>query len=133
MSQPTLSKSILLVDDAMVFCEAVAMALGREGYRTLIASNGREALDLLPLGVPDLIILDLLMPVLDGPSMLKKVRATAEWKHIPVLILTAVSLTQAKRDVDHLGVSAYLQKGQFSLADLVAKTRQILGEPPAQV
>src|SRR6185312_5265818 len=98
---------------AMVFCEAVAMTLGREGYRTLIASNGREALDLLPLGVPDLIILDLLMPVLDGPSMLKKVLATAQWKDIPVIILTAVSLAQAKKDLEHLGVHSYLQKGQF--------------------
>lgn len=130
--RPTDTKTVLLVDDAMVFCEAVSMWTSREGYRTLIASTGQEALDLLRLGVPDLIILDMLMPVMDGPTFLKTLRGNPAWKQVPVILLTGVAIAHAETEVGHLGVSAFMQKGQFSLADLLAKARSILGtETPA--
>ncbi len=84
---------ILVVEDNKYTQEVVAIYLEREGFDVLTASNGQEALDCLPSFHPNLILLDLLMPVMDGLQFMQILRDDARFKSTPVIIMTAKSLT----------------------------------------
>lgn len=117
-------KRILVVDDMPIFREPIAASLRREGYETVCASNGKEALQEVERQRPDLILLDLAMPVMDGIACLKVLRQNPANKDIPVLILSALSEREAVTEAARLGVQGYLLKSQFSLGDLLARVRE---------
>lgn len=96
---------ILVVDDDPSIRHTVAEVLDDEGYEVLEAGNGREALDLALTVVPRAIILDLNMPVMDGPSFLRAIRARG--LGVPVMILSAVN---AVRAAQKLGANAGMNK-----------------------
>jgi CheY-like chemotaxis protein len=82
-------RSILFVDDDAAGAEPVALYLRRAGYDVTRASNGREALLALTGPNPDLILLDVRMPRMDGLELLAVLRSYLRWQHIPVILLTA--------------------------------------------
>jgi DNA-binding response OmpR family regulator len=83
--------TIAIIEDEPNIVELVKYNLDREGYRTVSAGNGRKGLELVRQELPDLVILDLMMPELDGISVCKQLRADAQTKSIPIIILTAKS------------------------------------------
>jgi two-component system, chemotaxis family, chemotaxis protein CheY len=83
------SKRVLVVDDDDAIRLTVADALQDEGYQVLMATNGREALDQVEAGPPDAIVLDLMMPVLDGWGFLEACRQRRLCEGIPVLVMSA--------------------------------------------
>jgi CheY-like chemotaxis protein len=123
-------KTVLTVDDSRVTRTSLAHALTPWGCRVIEARNGREGVAVAQLARPDLIILDVLMPVLDGPQALAILRHDPICRSIPVVMLTAITGESLVEECSHLGISGYLVKpiAPEVLADLVGR---ILGPPLA--
>jgi CheY-like chemotaxis protein len=100
-------KTILLADDEYAIVEALTALLLDEGYRVVAAANGEEALARLGESMPDLVILDVMMPRLDGREVLRRMRETPAWAQIPVIVMSAAArpLTPAQ-----LGDAVFLRK-----------------------
>jgi len=81
-------KKILIVDDDEMIVDALSFKLKQEGFRVGVALNGQKGLEMVHLEIPDLILLDLNMPVMDGITMLRTLRADALNKNVPVMILS---------------------------------------------
>ena len=123
-------KTVLTVDDSRVTRTSLAHALRPWGCRVLEARNGREGVAVAQLARPDLIILDVLMPVLDGPQALAILRQDPTCRNIPVVMLTAITGESLVEECSHLGISGYLVKpiGADVLAEVVGR---VLGPPLA--
>ena len=85
-----------MVDDDALIRDTLATALGDEGYAVRVAADGRAALDTIGHWRPDVIVLDLMMPVMDGPAFRAAQRATAETAQIPVIVLSAAHEVHAR-------------------------------------
>ncbi len=118
---------ILLVEDTAICREPVAYFLSNSGFKVTCAANGREALAAIQSAPPDLILLDLIMPDMDGLTLLRNLHRRNPPSKIPVLLLTAVSDKKHIMEAAKLGVRGYLLKTRFSLDDLLARARQNLG------
>ena len=105
---------VLVVDDDPGILEMHSRLVEQSGRQTVTARNGREALALIEKQIPDLILLDLIMPEMDGFAMLDKLRATESTRDIPVIILTARLLSDADLERCNRGIAAILGKGLFS-------------------
>jgi two-component system alkaline phosphatase synthesis response regulator PhoP len=117
--------TIVIVEDEANIVELVKYNLDREGYRTLYANDGRKGLELIKKELPDLVILDLMLPELDGLSVCKQLRTDAQTKSIPIIILTAKS-EEADRVLGlEMGADDYVTK-PFSPRELVARVRAVL-------
>lgn len=117
--------TIVIVEDEANIVELVKYNLDREGYRTLYANDGRKGLELIKQELPDLVILDLMLPELDGLSVCKQLRSDAQTKLIPIIILTAKS-EEADRVLGlEMGADDYVTK-PFSPRELVARVRAVL-------
>ena len=97
----------------------MARALNKAGWEVTEAGNGQEALELLSEKIPDLVFLDLLMPVMDGFSFLAEIRANSEFKHIPVIVVTAKDLTPADRHQLSGQVEQVLDKSHYTSDQLL--------------
>lgn len=122
---------ILVVDDVALLRDAIVSALRREGFDVLSADNGRIALRLAHKFRPRLILLDISMPEMDGIACLEALRAEPETAGVPVIMLTDVADRDVVLRAAHLGVRGYLRKSSFSLDDMLAKVRDVIGSPGA--
>ncbi len=114
---------LLIVDDEENLRSMLSAALRHNGFETSTASNGREALEMVADSAPDLIVLDVMMPELDGFEVCRRLRA--DNNNTPVLFLTARDSTEDKVRGLTLGGDDYLQK-PFSLEELVARATAVL-------
>ena len=103
---------ILIVDDAAESCETLAKLLRAAGHTVTCVPNGREALAQVLNQVPDVILLDLLMPEMDGPSFLEVVRSYLRLQSLPVVVLTGLSDSPMIERAQHLKVNSILTKGK---------------------
>src|SRR5262249_16928339 len=101
---------VLLVDDDDVLRRGVRQALAPLGWQVSEAENGQVAFDMLEQARPDVIILDLMMPKIDGFEFLDQLRSRAEWQEIPVLVITAKDLTEDDRNRLNGGVERIIEK-----------------------
>lgn len=118
--------AVLVVDDDPDQCELIAKALRRRGYHVLSALNGWEALLVLDSAYIDLIILDLMMPGMDGATFLKIMRNDVRRQHIPVIAVTALSEGPLANRVRALDVKRVFRKAEYELSDLVDAVQQQL-------
>lgn len=114
---------VLVVDDDPDILEALAEILEVEGFESRRARNGREALEKLGPQTPDLILLDLMMPVMDGWEFAQKLRAIPDFAPPPIIVLSADRNVAAK--AGELGAVAHLSK-PFELEDLLQLVRKTL-------
>lgn len=131
MTAPVQKQTILIVEDEVSMRNVLRDKLTREGFATLEAKNGEEGLKVSLREHPDLILLDIVMPKLDGMTMLKKLRAENEWgESVPVIILTNLTSDneQRMRDVTEVEPTYYLVKTDWKIEDVVVKIRERLGE-----
>ncbi len=117
----------LVVDDEPQAREVLRRGLERAGWRVAEAENGRAALERLAETPPQLILLDLMMPEMDGFEFVAKLREKERWRSIPVLVITAKDLTAEERTRLEGRVSKILQKGSYSREDLLAEIRTLVG------
>ena len=124
--------SILLVDDETAITDNLSPFLNRSGFTVSVASNGEEALRKVSATHPDLLVLDVLMPRLDGREVLRQLRQAGNW--IPILLLTQVGEAGERAMALEEGADDYLNK-PFDPHELVARIRAVLrrarpGQPP---
>ena len=118
--------SVLLVEDDAATREMMARTLEKSAWSVSEAGNGREALDQLAQRKPQLILLDLMMPVMDGFDFLLEMRANAEWQDIPVIVLTAKDLTDEDRRVLSGRVEQIVEKGACAHDQVVGLIHQVI-------
>jgi CheY-like chemotaxis protein len=103
-------KQILIIDDEEDIREVAAMTLEMAGFRVLTAASGREGIQKAAVEQPDAILLDVMMPELDGPATLEALRALDETRHIPVIFLTAKIQPADRCHLADLGAAAVIAK-----------------------
>jgi CheY-like chemotaxis protein len=117
--------TILVIEDDASSRHLIARLLRREGYETLSACNGEQALQMLSFMQPALILLDLMMPVMDGLEFLKILRKNYQWANVPVIVWTAtLSESTSIRQARHLGVKDCFIKSAFTLDQLYTSIRR---------
>jgi DNA-binding response OmpR family regulator len=120
MSQNANGSRILIVEDAPVNIQALTGVLRARGYQISVATNGRQALDVLARVRPDLILLDVMMPEVDGFETCAHIKASQEWRDIPIIFLTAKSDTGDIVRGFELGAVDYVAK-PFHAHELLAR------------
>lgn len=118
-------KKIFIAEDDQHFCELYQMALGIEGYNVLCAYNGKDALEKIPGEVPDLIILDVVMPEMTGLEVCRRLRELPDFALTPIIMLTALATDDDKIKGYNVGADDYLTK-PFPLRVLKAKVRSLI-------
>lgn len=120
-------KKILVVEDDEFLANAYRVKLTKAGFDIRIASDGEVALTLLESFVPDLVLLDLVIPKKDGFAVLEEIRANKKWQNLPVLI--ASNLGQ-KEDIERgmrLGANDFVIKSELSLDEVIKKIHGFVG------
>ena len=122
------TKKIVYVEDELEMIDLVKLILSRKGYEVIGAAGGREGLDIIRDIVPDLVLLDLMMPDIEGWDVYQQIRADEATKHIPVIVVTAKAQNIDKVLGLHIAkVNDYISK-PFSPQDLVASVNKVLEE-----
>lgn len=121
-----MSKKVLIVDDEPNIAISVDFLMRREGFEVLVAHDGEEGLARIRADRPDLVVLDVMMPKLDGFEVCKAVRADPTLAGVRILMLTAKGRAQEITKGLALGAEAYIPK-PFSTRELVAKVKELLG------
>jgi DNA-binding response OmpR family regulator len=119
------SKRILVVDDEMYIVNILDFTLNGEGWEVVSANNGEDALRTLLKFEPDLVILDVMMPRIDGVEVCRAIKAREESAKTPVIMLTAKDGEKDKQDALEAGADLFLTK-PFSPARLIAEIRNLL-------
>ena len=119
-------KKILVVEDEPAIQRALLDKLEEDKFVVLQAKNGQEGLDMAKANHPDLILLDIIMPVMDGITMLKTLRDDEWGKDVPVMLLTNLSEEEKIAEAFGLGSFGYLIKTNWSLADVTKKIKEKL-------
>src|SRR5215831_17771131 len=115
-----MSSRILVVDDTPANIQALAGTLKDKGYQLSVATNGRQALDVLARVQPDLILLDVMMPEMDGFETCRRIKASEAWREIPIIFLTAKTETADIVKGFELGAVDYVAK-PFNDHELLAR------------
>jgi DNA-binding response OmpR family regulator len=129
MSSETKKHSILIIEDEISLRTALRDKFTREGFLALEAKDGEVGLALALKEKPDVLLLDIVMPKMDGVTMLKKLRAENEWsKKVPVLLLTNLGADDERimKQINGDSAACYLVKSNWSMTDLVEKVKETL-------
>src|ERR1700730_2617326 len=122
---------IMVVDDDKEVQEIVTFALRRNGFEVEVASNGQQLQDMLAAHTPDLIILDVMMPGLDGYQIFGNLRKNAKTQHVPVIIMTAHAEDIYQRISIDLGAAVHITK-PFHPLELVGRVQGLLQPIPQE-
>ncbi len=125
-----MAKRVLLADDEPNIVESLRFLLERAGFDVLVATDGREALDTALQEKPDVLVLDLMLPELDGYEVLRQLRANAASASLPVLMLTAKGQRIDRETALKCGADLFITK-PFANADIIAAVKQLADKAPA--
>ncbi len=119
-------QTILVVDDEFGVAEVLEATLADEGYRVLTATDGRGALAILAQSRPDAVLLDYMMPVMDGVAMLRTIQADPALRHVPVVMMSALPEVSIRSQVE--GYAGFLRK-PFKIKALLTLMSKVLSPP----
>jgi len=122
------NKKILLVEDDIVLLNVLRDKLSGEGFEVLSAGNGKDGLDLALKFHPNLVMVDVLMPIMDGMEMTTKLREDKWGKDVSVIVLTNLNNEKNVADFLEKGAYDYLVKANWSLEEVVKRVKEKLGE-----
>ena len=125
MSDDTNRTKVLVIEDEFAIAKLVRYVLENSGFEVSLAHEGKEALDLIINEPPDIIILDLMLPVMSGFEVLEHMESNGQLKTIPVIVLTCRGQEEDKVKAMHLGASEFMTK-PFSPSGLVAVINSVL-------
>jgi DNA-binding response OmpR family regulator len=120
-------KRILVIDDEVEIVKAIQIRLEQAGYETLVAHDGMEGLEKARKEKPDLIILDLMLPKMDGYKLCALLKRDKKYNHIPIMMLTAHDREMYKKMGMEMGADAYITK-PFQYEMVLAKMKELLEE-----
>jgi len=116
---------VLIIEDDPALRELERRTLEKAGWTVFEAEHGHKALEMLSQAIPDLILLDLMLPGMDGFEVLDRLHADPRWKNIPVAVITAKDLTSAERETLNARVAQVLQKGNYSQESLLGAVKEL--------
>jgi len=120
------AKNVLVVDDEASAVDLLTQILQEEGYHVKGVFNGKEALDVLQTKPQDIILLDLLMPEMDGFEVIQKIKAHHDWCNIPIIVVTAKDLTDKEWNILNKSVDSIIQKSGLSEDNLMDEIQTLL-------
>lgn len=123
---------LLVAEDDQFYANLYRTKLEKEGFGVVVASNGRETLELLRKSNPNLIILDLVMPEMDGFEVLKKLREEKDLRNVPVIILSNLGQPEDIERAKELGVFKYIIKSNVSIHQMVESVEDALADAAAR-
>jgi DNA-binding response OmpR family regulator len=126
-----MAKKIVLAEDEPQIARLIEFKLKKEGYEVTWKENGEEALEAIKADKPDLILLDIMMPVMGGYEVLRRLKEDENLKSIPVIMLTAMAQEKDVVKGIDLGAEDYISK-PFHPAELLARVKRILGKETEQ-
>jgi len=121
---------VLFVEDDADTREVVSLMLLRAGFELDTAANGRDALALTIQKPPDVLLLDLALPQMDGVALVRVLRSYLRWASIPVVVLTAMAGSPLMDEITGLHVTRILLKGSATFDHILAALRDALDKPP---
>jgi DNA-binding response OmpR family regulator len=128
VSSPTHHKKVLIVEDEKPLADTLESSFKDEGFTVIKAENGEVGLKLLQLEKPDIVLLDLLMPIMDGKSMLRRMRELPNFKLTPVIVLTNAGEIENIRETQfYSGAEEFFIKSNVSIAEVVRKSKDLVG------
>ena len=117
-------KKVLIVEDEKSISDALVEVFKSEGFDAITAENGKVGLEVIAAQKPEIVLLDLMMPVMDGKTMLMKLRDLEEFKKLPVIILTNAGDAENMKDTKlYGGASEFLIKANVNMGELVQKVK----------
>lgn len=119
-------KVILIVDDDLTMLDMYVERIKAEGAIVVTARNGQEALDQIRENKPAMILLDVMMPKLNGLEVLKQLRSDPETSELPVVLLTALADDKTRRQGMDLGAADYIVKSETLPIDVIEKIRKVI-------
>ena len=117
---------IMIVEDDSFVMDIYQTKLSQEGYTVLPAENGAQAIKELEKEIPDLVLLDIIMPYVDGLQVLKKMKADEKLKNVPVILLTNLSQKENINEGLGLGAEDYLIKSHFTPSEVLEKIKKYI-------
>ncbi len=123
-----MEKKILVVEDEATLHKALVDVLGQAGYKTFSALDGAMGLELSQKEKPDLVLLDIILPKMDGFEVLKNIKGDKDTSSIPVLMLTNLGDMEDVQKALEYGANGYLVKADFHLDDVLRKVEEILAK-----
>jgi DNA-binding response OmpR family regulator len=117
---------ILLVEDDHTISRLYGTKLELDGYEVIYAYNGLEAIKKVDADTPDIVLLDLMMPIMDGEAFLRRFRKNPDFREIPILILTNLSREEAPKTIWHYGISGYFIKAHHTPKELENIIRELI-------
>lgn len=127
-SQNENMKKILIIEDESILQKALRNILEEQSYEVVSALNGEAGLNMAISQIPDLVILDLILPKKEGFEVLEELKKNSKTKKIPVIILTNIEKIEDMEKAFKLGATAYLIKTQYKLEELLKKVNGILNQ-----
>lgn len=122
------NKTILIVEDETAMLDAVAKKCVNEGFKVIKAKDGEEGFNAAVKEHPDLILLDIIMPKLDGMTLAKRVREGSDWgKYVPIILLTNLNDPESVSEAAKFGVYDFLVKTDWRLDDIIKLIKGKLG------
>ncbi len=117
---------ILIVEDDKFLRELAGTKLEHEGFQVLGATDGREAIDMVTKENPEVVILDLILPNVDGYEVLRTLRAKPEYAKLPIIVLSNMGSEEDIKKAKDLGATDFLIKAHFSFGDIIKKIHEVL-------
>ncbi len=121
-----INSKILVVDDNQFYLQIIESELEKNGHTVFTASNGEEAIDIARKEIPDLILIDLILPKVDGFEVIKNLTSDATFKDSKIVVFSQLSQQEDIDKVKKLGADAYMIKKDFSVKELVDKIESLL-------
>lgn len=119
-------RNILIIEDDKLLVRTLAEKFSDAGFKVAIAYDGKEGLDYLSSNTPDFILLDVVMPIMDGLSLLKQIKLEEKTKYIPIIVLSNITNDSTLKQIEEFDVGRVWIKGQRSLDELIDEVKKQL-------
>ncbi len=123
-----MGKKIAIIEDDLTISQMYKMKFEVEGFEVETAENGKLGLEMLEKNIPDVVLLDLMMPEMNGDEMLVQLRKTDWGKNIKVIILTNISKDEASKELVNLGIEDYVVKANFTPKQVIELVEKVLAK-----
>ncbi len=118
---------IAIIEDDSVISQMYRMKFEADGFEVEVANNGKDGIVLVQEFVPDMVLLDMQMPVMNGDEALRQIRKKDWGKTVPVMILTNLGEEEAPKDIRSLGIESYIVKADLTPRQVVDRVKSALG------
>ena len=120
------SKTILIIEDDITIAQMYRLKLELDGHKVEIALDGRSGLKAISYVKPDLVLLDIMMPRMNGDEVLKRIRSNPATANLSVLVLTNIGNEELRNRMKKMGVTSYIQKSDLTPKRVLAKINEVL-------